>query len=821
MSMSILRINVKWMNVTLKSVPKNCIHSLSEKERLTQVRELLLNDFQRSGKSLTNQNYICNMHIINEEGYAIFLYRCCYLVQGEGMICDNQVKGFWINILFAFITCIKILIVLYSPIFLPSFFYGRRFNAARYVYHCPNDIPKKMKIVKTRRPDLFRSRNMPIGFHKLADMKYFQIMLQMMPAEKVYLITFDKILLTINSYKLISKDVIPIGVLEVLFENIFRCRLKYLPTFKSCCEGNIFGKLYPRCTEITWYQCLRQFANLILLIIAALPWIVRMIIYYTYEEPVLKLRRTIAKRMNLMTRYEGSITSYLSPHHAVFILIYIKVVFGVLFYTFAKRKMKDQFKYVLMRNYIERQTEVRVRVYSWITQLIIRPFKRYGVLGVLVAIPYCAFILPFKVGPVIAFYVFPFVNLNVRLFIILLPKTISQKFDAKTEKMIENIHSLMHHTFLKESNITYQRMFSFIIVFVSVMSFWSLTFLLMECISFYVEMLVYTITGIIVNAEHMMRYITVVFFVYMYVRDTFSAVDKVYRNYYNIIFEFLLSQKKLNVLETARLHENAQENTVFRVERPSISETRFPYAQIQVKDRHLYWNTSGFLIFLDIRDTPYSPVNFFHRSITLNCHGCPGELRIQMLKAFITFGKMVLFLLFVAIIVMAFGDAYDVSATNQLLVTVIGGFVPFVFKNFLSQPVGDCTLNTDSIQFITEFDQAVNTFQQMWPVADIVINMYEPYRSKKTKHLENLPRKNPSMAYSSVESCDEERTISDSGVENSLLELSHEDVQKVDLIIDITNTDALLWNAGSVSTMSNGTTSSNLNYKKSDNIFDL
>ena len=73
------------------------------------------------------------------------------------------------------------------------------------------------------------------------------------------------------------------------------------------------------------------------------------------------------------------------------------------------------------------------------------------------------------------------------------------------------------------------------------------------------------------------------------------------------------------------------------------------------------WSTQGMLVFLDKYDTPYTPEKFFFETIDLNYFGCPGPIYTNVLAALWEFLKIVLFLLFIFIVVMAFGDAYQVS----------------------------------------------------------------------------------------------------------------------------------------------------------------
>lgn len=126
------------------------------------------------------------------------------------------------------------------------------------------------------------------------------------------------------------------------------------------------------------------------------------------------------------------------------------------------------------------------------------------------------------------------------------------------------------------------------------------------------------------------------------------------------------------------------------------------------------------LMFLDRRDTPYTPEKFFYDAITLNYCGAPGPLYLHFISAFWSFSRILLFLFFVFVVVMAFGDAYSVSTTNQLLATVAGGFIPFLFRYVFSPAGGVPSLHTDSVQFRSQFHQAINRYMQNWPVYDII-----------------------------------------------------------------------------------------------------
>jgi predicted membrane channel-forming protein YqfA (hemolysin III family) len=74
--------------------------------------------------------------------------------------------------------------------------------------------------------------------------------------------------------------------------------------------------------------------------------------------------------------------------------------------------------------------------------------------------------------------------------------------------------------------------------------------------------------------------------------------------------------------------------------------------------------------------------------------GVPGPLIYNIVRATWRFLCICLFLLFVVLIVLAFGDNYKISGTNQMLATLAGGFLPWVFRNILFKSKDALSLDT-------------------------------------------------------------------------------------------------------------------------------
>lgn len=69
---------------------------------------------------------------------------------------------------------------------------------------------------------------------------------------------------------------------------------------------------------------------------------------------------------------------------------------------------------------------------------------------------------------------------------------------------------------------------------------------------------------------------------------------------------------------------------------------------------------------------------------------------------------------------MAFGNEYSVSGVNQMLATLAGGFLPWIFHNVLFKPPADIEIDTSSLSFQNMFNDVIRKHKQNWPVADFV-----------------------------------------------------------------------------------------------------
>jgi hypothetical protein len=66
---------------------------------------------------------------------------------------------------------------------------------------------------------------------------------------------------------------------------------------------------------------------------------------------------------------------------------------------------------------------------------------------------------------------------------------------------------------------------------------------------------------------------------------------------------------------------------------------------------------------------------FFFDTCYLQQAGVPGPLLASLLRAMQRFLFICVFLFFVVVVILAFGEEYGISATNQMFATLAGGFL--------------------------------------------------------------------------------------------------------------------------------------------------
>jgi hypothetical protein len=243
----------------------------------------------------------------------------------------------------------------------------------------------------------------------------------------------------------------------------------------------------------------------------------------------------------------------------------------------------------------------------------------------------------------------------------------------------------------------------------------------METMIFFIEIFIYSIIGIITNASAMLKYISLVFMLGLYARDCFKGVSEKYLEYNKSMNRLIvdMAREKVEVIASS----DEQKNTAFQIGTDSLEaiEKDTDNVKLIVKEGIPKWNVRRLILFLDEKDKPYLTDKFFTTTCYMDTVGVPGPLIYNIVRATWRFLCICLFLLFVVLIVLAFGDNYKISGTNQMLATLAGGFLPWVFRNILFKSKDALSLDTKNLSFKSNLKRKIEEYEQNWNINDISI----------------------------------------------------------------------------------------------------
>ena len=528
----------------------------------------------------------------------------------------------------------------------------------------------------------------------------------------------------------------------------------------------------------SWGHFFNLLGGLLLLLAVPVPYYVRVAIYYAYEEPELKARRAAVKNVNLDNPLDHTLIHYADPSTAAMVMLYITYGASLLLLIAFRACNAHKFDTIAVGPIQDMRNIKRVECIRLIFAHLILPFEKFGFCGFLVGILYWPIAIPICVLVSICYFT-PTLYLFGRFlihrrpdFLRTRPMPTSPKRWRRHSKKKETLSygTSSFETCLMLENISpenidskserngcfscrpnrqacYTAFLSLVIGILCIIFMFSVLVMFSDVFGFAVEVVVFTLMGAIVNASSAAKYLMLWFWILMYSTACYNNVYNKYMNLNSKVFSYIKSKLQGDIKLVTMLREDMQKNTAFKyfndedlhelrdmeIEEEYDSDfesecDREQVAQnysargssadsIEYIDDKLHWRIYSLIMFVDSKDVPRIPKELFLQICGIRAPGCPGPVHLSLLQATKQLMYMVLFLVFVIIIVMSFGDAYQLSSTNQLLVTLAGGFLPFVIR-FVIQPK-KANINLNTYSFEGKIHQIIRNFSQTWPVFDL------------------------------------------------------------------------------------------------------
>lgn len=799
LSLFMLTFGVQNLRVDLVDSPGGCFGKFTEDDRIDKIRQLVMTDFQVNGDTNSydgEDEEVCNQVIVDKDGVADFTFECCkFSESNSGVSCSDEIKHSYIEALYTLIATIKIAFLLFGPVLLQRWVYSEpgQLNKTAYVIKLCDSLRKTLLVKKVAVNDTRQS-----GPQKeMKQFSKFRKLVKAIPSDEVVPVKFDKIYIMVNHKKLISEKRVPVGLFKFLYRNIIRCGLQRYEPFLSCCKQSIFGSWSPRflwlplqkesdcnrsCRKhLSWGHVSRLLGGILLVALIPLPYYIRIILFYNFEEDEIEKRIQAADIMDLDISYDNNLFQYLTPTHGLIIALYITYATTIVLLAAFRVCDSEKFDDVLMGALRDFKAIKCTECIRLILAHLLLPLEKFGLCGLLIGLVYWPIALPVCMLVTVC-YCIPTLYLIGRLclqkrptFLATKPwpshrRKLKNKLSAdmlsegtssfETAMLLENISprdqdkpTYRKNTTKKRFSCNTQKWISHLVaLFVGLLFVLCMLCMLLmfaECFGFAVEIFVLTLMGTIVNASSAARYAMLAFWIIMYCSTCFNNAYMKYAKLNHKLFDYIKAKMNSDVQAVTLYREDKQVNTAFKyftmrdlqelrqqnveiemdsdTESVSTPQTLKSRSRLSTEQSHidtieyvkekLFWKMNCLIFFVDTKDKPRIPKELFRQVCEIKAPGCPGPIHKSLMKATKELMYMVVFFIFVFLVILSFGDFYEISTTNQMLLTLSSGFVPFVVRFVLSPKVEDLTLNTYS--FNGKVHQIIKNFSQMWPVYDL------------------------------------------------------------------------------------------------------
>lgn len=612
LSLSILTIGVERVKLKLKDVPEGCFANLTAEERVDLIRDRVFDNFKRNrakktvpaGEDAQTEQtdepeiiYVCNNVVRNDEnGYAEFANRCCARDSEGNVTCSEHEDNFWITVLYICIFLVKLMLFMFAPLFVPSNMYTASYVASEYVVKLTKELKMKVFVSESKTTSV-RYKNR-LTAEDISDWYRFKESVTSLPFDTICDVKVPELRIKVKGKRIIPANEPPTGLLRTIYDNLIRCKIRGLQPFKDCCSSSIYASLQPLIAhKCTWEDLVLIFIKVVVLFLVPAPFYLRTFIFYRFEEEELTQRREFIQDLGFKPKFNpfrNNIVQYLTPTNGLFIAAYAVYILCGIVIGFSEDYIKDKLKSIVRSAFHDMQNVSRTNVLQVVLGFLLWPFRKIGLLALVTCPIISALTAPLWCS-VFVLYSVPTVYLAYRLIFHSRKKlgTDSSIFESdkpfsKAKKSVYKVHKklvkidknvhIRREAFPDDEKSSpcisgYGRLSALrrFLVQIAVSVFClivlvSSVVLFVEACGLIVEVLVFTMMGIIVNAGATLRYVSMVLLVIVYMH---SCYDNVYDNYlqFNATIIDDVMDKVEDLKKIASLPSSMQENAAFQVNR--------------------------------------------------------------------------------------------------------------------------------------------------------------------------------------------------------------------------------------------------------------
>lgn len=806
LSLKTLSLGTTKIDIDLVDKPPNCMQTATSKEQLYSIQHILIRDFYDTSVELKYTEGICRKILLKNKAFAKFVHECIVFGEdGPEVKIIHAETNMWLEILDILLLAVRVVAMAYIPVSVISIFKGIIKKKIPYTVKLKENTFIRKKIIITDDENIKKEykKNKNIEVLDLAESTRFPRLKSILRNGEYTLneelkVRFYRYDILVDYHRTQPENNAKVGLVQTLMALIFRCKIKHLGSFVQCCQAEMNKYLFRDTCTLFWITFFRKAAAAFLIIILPLPYYIRLAIYYhSGEREQINARKDLSHHFNLNDAFANSFVLYMTPTHPVLIAFYvIYFITGFIVSVAPSKNIKADRHQVLRRlvnSFRDLDEFSLVRVFSYVVSILTWPFFKYGWLGCFIAPFYwiLTFPLVFFVCLIYSIPTFYLINRMVyycrkavwgkmkdeptqpemyqvqhgrgqkKLLTKLKLEKVLPKYKGKALTKILNhrahlesttsnpvFEGLADHITDGEDDESNSRascldtLLYIITTILCIITFCGIAFVAADLVVFLVEVIIFTIMGIIVNAGYVLRHVLVTAIVILYCFDNFFILEKKYLKMNKVIFAEVHKRIK-DLDQVTSLPSKLQENRGFKAQE-SVEKTVYENCDSVVPVRH--WLINDLVLFMDSEDTPRIPVKLFKDVCSIHVPGVPGPVYRGQLDALKQLGKVLFMVFMVVIAVMVFGEVYSISSTNQLIATVAGSFIPLLFRSFIFKQSSDVEVST--MTFKCHVDELIERFHQNWPIYDMLFQFdHQHQTSEEVATNERNPFKDDSVEF--------------------------------------------------------------------------
>ena len=693
--------------IEVEQQPHNCMVDKDPNDVEAIMRRFIVDIFNDSANANdTSDSYIqpfktCNRRIQQGAVYLEVEYFCCWLNSVNEVHCEYLERSIWSHVLVVLIFILKWFISFCVTSFLSKeLFYDKRIYRT-FTYMFPNNVSLTQTTIKDAAT--FESLSVQNDIIKVSSRK------------------LDQIDSPINGYN--SEPHIIKGVRVKLKEGYLMDKQKQIPTlfvtvakwmlnYNKRLENAVPKELVD---NARWLLRLlkRAMYFLMLIMLLSLPSL-RIYMFFqcenneTYREIKIREEQHFKKepgRDTTTIRENG-------PGHFTIFMAGVLWILNFFIYSCATKRIRkslNDIRIIVFKSFLATKRRKKRIIFLWFKDLLLWFGSSYGLPGI---IAYCllATILSPLWITVILCYMLPVTHVcfqgitrfsiyfyPLRFYRVLtIMRRLRDRLRAVDANKKHTDRSLLRRRIVNMlddnaraleddlNNITqHMEKYHFIIscvgwAWVGMNSF-NLLHIFGECALFFAEMLLYTSVGLIMSSSTALAYFSTVFSIVMYGKRCYGYVRVNFGDCKQTVIEELCSQAdEFTTLQKCSIvNKRLSQNTDVLQAAPDFSiSSEKNKLRLRVYNCPLYVNHKE-RVAIDKR-LFYRICDHRRKMKTL-----PGNVLKRFAESTLEFCCVIFFLVCVLLVVLAFGETYNLSPTNQALLSVLGGVLPYFLSTFV------------------------------------------------------------------------------------------------------------------------------------------